>query len=122
MGTQDDEVSQSTSSVPGESLDSSQTPVDTEPEAIPSTRASRAWVRVLPVLVVLVVILVFVVQNHHDVKVSFFSASGTLPLSVALIGSAVLGGLLVLALGSVRIFQLRRRVRRAATGRHHEDH
>ncbi|NNN00873.1 MAG: LapA family protein [Acidimicrobiaceae bacterium] len=77
-----------------------------------STRTSRAWIRLLPALVVLVVILVFVFQNPKDVKVSLFTFSGTLPLSVALLGAVVLGALMTLALGSIRIFQLRRQVHR----------
>lgn len=81
-------------------------------EVIVSTRTSRAWIRLLPVLVVLVVILVFVFQNPKDVKVSLFTFSGTLPLSVALLGAVILGALMALALGSVRILQLRRQVHR----------
>lgn len=79
-------------------------------EVISSTRSSRAWVRLLPLLIVLVVILVFVFQNPKDVKVSIFTFSGTLPLSVALLGAVILGALMTLALGSVRIIQLRRQV------------
>ena len=63
-------------------------------------------------LVVLIVILVFVFQNPKDVKVSLFTFSGTLPLSVALLGAVILGALMTLALGSVRILQLRKQVRR----------
>lgn len=85
-------------------------------EVIASTRTSRAWISVLPLLVVLVVILVFVFQNPEDVKVSLFTFSGTLPLSVAILGAVILGALMALALGSVRIFQLRRQVRRKARG------
>jgi uncharacterized integral membrane protein len=81
-------------------------------EAILSTRTSKAWIRLLPVLVVLIVILVFVFQNPKDVKVSLFTFSGTLPLSVALLGAVILGALMTLALGSVRILQLRKQVRR----------
>jgi uncharacterized integral membrane protein len=79
-------------------------------EVISSTRSSRAWVRLLPLLIVLVVILVFVFQNPKDVKVSIFTFSGTLPLSVALLGAVILGALMTSALGSVRIIQLRRQV------------
>jgi uncharacterized integral membrane protein len=79
---------------------------------IASTKTSRAWIRLLPLLVVLVVILVFVFQNPKDVKVSLFTISGTLPLSVALLGAVILGALMALALGSVRIFQLRKQVHR----------
>jgi uncharacterized integral membrane protein len=86
--------------------------------AISSTRTSKAWIRLLPLLVVLIVILVFVFQNPKDVKVSFFTSSGTLPLSVALIGAVILGALMTLALGSVRILQLRKQVRRKSVDSH----
>jgi uncharacterized integral membrane protein len=90
------------------------------PEGISSTRSSRAWVRLLPVLIVLAVILVFVFQNPKDVRVSIFTFSGTLPLSVALLGAVILGALMTLALGSVRILQLRRQVyRKSRTRRRH---
>jgi uncharacterized integral membrane protein len=82
------------------------------PRTIPSTRASRAWTRVLPALVLLAAILLFVFQNLRSSKVSFVSLSGTLPLGVALLAAAALGALLVLALGSVRVLQLRKLVRR----------
>ncbi len=81
-------------------------------EVIASTRTSRLWWRLLPSLVVLVVILVFIVQNHQDVRVSLFTLSVTGPLSIALLAAAILGALLVLAIGSLRIVQLRRQIRR----------
>jgi len=84
----------------------------TTSERITSTRTSRAWIRLLPALLVLVVILVFVFQNPKDVKVSLFTFSGALPLSVALLGAVILGALMALALGSLRILQLRRQVHR----------
>ena len=88
------------------------------PEPIASTRASRAWVRVLPALIVLAILLVFVFQNRKDVKISFFGWSGMLPLAVALLASAALGMLVLLALGSVRMLQLRRQVRRKKKAAH----
>jgi len=78
-----------------------------------STRASRAWVKVLPALILLAVILVFVFENSQSTKVSFMTASGRLPLALALLAAAALGGLFVLALGSIRILQLRKVIRRA---------
>jgi uncharacterized integral membrane protein len=82
-------------------------------KAIPSTRAGRTWMRVLPALILLAVTLVFVLQNLRSAKVSFFTASGHLPLGVALLAAFALGALVVLALGSVRIVQLRTLIRRA---------
>ncbi|MHB1583369.1 MAG: lipopolysaccharide assembly protein LapA domain-containing protein [Acidimicrobiales bacterium] len=76
-----------------------------------STRTSRTWVKVLPGLVILAVLLVFVFQNLRSTKVSFFTVSGSLPLALALLGAAALGALSLLALGSVRILQLRKTIR-----------
>ena len=87
-------------------------PPEEGPEPIASTRASRAWVRVLPALIVLAILLVFIFQNRKDVRISFFGWSGMLPLAVALLASAALGMLVLLALGSVRMLQLRRQVHR----------
>jgi uncharacterized integral membrane protein len=92
-------------------LESVVKPVDVS-KTILSTRTSRAWIRLLPALVVIIVILVFVLQNPKDVTVSLFTFAGTLPLSVALLGAVVLGALMTLALGSVRIYQLRKQVHR----------
>lgn len=69
--------------------------------------------KIVPVLVLLAVILLFVFQNLRSTKVSFATASGRLPLAVALLAAAALGGLLVFALGSVRIIQLRKVIRRS---------
>ncbi len=79
---------------------------------IPSTRTSRTWTRLLPVLFLFAAILLFVLQNLRSSQVRFVSLSGTLPLGVALLAAVALGALLVLALGSVRILQLRKLVRR----------
>jgi uncharacterized integral membrane protein len=77
---------------------------------------------VLPALLVLAVILVFIFQNSQSAKVSFVTASGRLPLALALLAAAALGGLFVLALGSIRILQLRRVIHRSRrTEAHHHD-
>lgn len=78
-----------------------------------STRAGRTWVKLVPSVLLLAVILVFVFGNLRSTKVSFATASGHLPLALALLAAAALGGLLVFALGSIRIIQLRRVIRRS---------
>jgi uncharacterized integral membrane protein len=107
-----DEVAVSEDSTPIDQVAVESASPAAAPRTIPSTRASRTWTRVLPVLFLFAAILVFVLQNLHNSKVSFVSLSGTLPLGVALLAAAALGALLVLALGSVRILQLRKLVRR----------
>jgi uncharacterized integral membrane protein len=77
-----------------------------------STRASRTWNSIVPALALLGVILLFVFQNLHTARVRFVTVSGSLPIGVALLAAAAFGGLFVLALGSVRMVQLRRIIRR----------
>ena len=91
-----------------------ETPAPITPRGVASTRASRTWVKVLPALLVLAVTLVFVFQNSQSAKVSFVTASGRLPLAVALLAAAALGALFVLAVGSIRILQLRRTIHRSS--------
>ncbi len=81
------------------------------PTGVPSTRAGRLWLGLVPALVLLVVMLVFIFQNLHNVKISFFTASGSFPLALALLLAAVVGAVIVLCLGSIRILQLRRTVK-----------
>lgn len=119
MGTQDSTV-RSPGGVAGAidrpegQRDITQTPAPETPKGVVSTRASRAWVKVLPALLVLAVILLFVFQNSQSAKVSFATASGRLPLAIALLAAAALGGVFVLALGSIRILQLRKTIHRSA--------
>lgn len=80
--------------------------------AVPPSAAGRTWVAVVPAIVALVAILVFILQNLHEANVRFVSLSGSAPLGLALLAAAVLGGLVVFCLGSVRILQLRRLARR----------
>ncbi|MGD1012608.1 MAG: LapA family protein [Acidimicrobiales bacterium] len=63
------------------------------------------------------VMLAFVLQNLQQAKVSFLMFSGSFPLALALAGGAVLGALVVFLLGSVRIVQLRKALRRYEANR-----
>ena len=79
---------------------------------VPGTRLGSVWLAVAPGLVLLVAVIPFIVENRQDVEVAFFGARWTLPLGVDLLLAAVLGGLVVFLLGSLRILQLRRVARR----------
>jgi uncharacterized integral membrane protein len=76
------------------------------------TRASAVWTALAVGVLVLVAILIFVVQNSAKVRINFLWMHGTLGLGIALLISAILGILLTLAVGSVRMLQLRRLARR----------
>jgi len=61
-------------------------------------------------MLVLAVILVFVFQNSQMANVSFVTASGRMPLALALLAAAALGAVFAFTLGSIRILQLRRTI------------
>ena len=86
----------------------------TSSKSIPSTRAGRVWIRVLPGLVLFGITLTFVLQNLRTARVTFFAASATLPVALALLAAAALGASLVLALGSFRVMQLRKLLRHSS--------
>lgn len=72
------------------------------------TRLSATWVAVVVAVVLLIFLLVFILQNLSNATVHFLGLSGTLPLGVAMLLSAIAGALLVALVGSARILQLRR--------------
>lgn len=77
-----------------------------------TSRTSSAWVAAVGFGVVLVLLVVFIVQNTEKVQISFLGWNGHTSLAVALLVAAA-GGILVTATaGTLRILQLRRRVRR----------
>ncbi len=76
------------------------------------SRTSGAWVAAVGLGLLLVLLVIFIAQNTQTVEVQFLGFEGTTPLAVALLIAAA-GGILLTALaGSMRILQLRRRVRR----------
>ncbi|MBC2959476.1 lipopolysaccharide assembly protein LapA domain-containing protein [Nocardioides deserti] len=112
------------------------TPVDPEPTSssapsgTPSTTPSSAsatsasgdplrgsltsgvWAAIVAFGLVLVLLVVFIAQNTEPVLVRFLGFEGETPLAVALL-IAVAAGLLLTALaGTLRLWQVRRRVRR----------
>ena len=87
-------------------------PTSSEPGGV-RTRTSTVWTAVVVLVASLVLVIVFILQNLQDVSVSFLGFHGQLPLGVALLVSATLGGVIVLAAGAARVVQLRRTRRRA---------
>lgn len=75
------------------------------------TRTSVAWVSAIVALVLLVFLLIFILQNMESTTVDFLGFSGSLPLAVAMLFSAIAGAGLVALLGTARMVQLRRAAR-----------
>jgi uncharacterized integral membrane protein len=76
------------------------------------TRISTAWVGVIAGALVLILLLVFILQNTRTVRVSYFTATGSMPLGIALLLAAIAGLLLAGGIAALRIWQLRYRLTR----------
>jgi len=79
------------------------------------SRTSGLWATVIALGLVLVLLIIFVAQNTQDVNVSFLGWDGRTPLAVALLIATTAGLFIAAIAGSLRILQLRRRVKRGAS-------
>jgi uncharacterized integral membrane protein len=76
------------------------------------SRTSGFWAAVVGLGLLLLLLIIFIAQNTRKTTVSFLAWDGQVPVAVALLIAAV-GGLFLAGLaGTLRILQLRRRVRR----------
>ena len=91
-------------------------PPPSEPRPTGRTRISETWMAVIMAALVIALLLVFILQNTTSVKVSFFTAHGTMPLGVALLVAVVGGVLLAGVVASLRILQLRHRMKKPERG------
>ncbi len=78
------------------------------------SRTSRAWVALVGLVVLLILLVVFIAQNTGHVPVRFLGWTWHPPLAVALLATLVGGMVLAVVAGSLRIWQLHRRVRRSS--------
>jgi uncharacterized integral membrane protein len=76
-------------------------------DGVHGTRIGSAWVAVVIAVVLGLALVDFIVQNTRSVRIEFFSANGHIPVAVALIGAALVGAFIVLAVGVARTTQLR---------------
>jgi uncharacterized integral membrane protein len=88
------------------------TPSASSPAAVPSTRTGAAWVALFVAALLAVLLIIFLVQNTRSTEISFLWMTTSTPLAVALLIAAVGSVLLTLILGTARITQLRRRIRK----------
>jgi uncharacterized integral membrane protein len=89
-------------------------------EGFRHTRTSAAWVAITVAVLFGVALIDFIAQNTRDVRLEFFSASGKIPIAVALLAAALSGAVVVLAIGIGRVAQLRLTMRRQR--RRHASH
>jgi uncharacterized integral membrane protein len=76
------------------------------------SRTSGFWAAVVGLGVLLLLLIIFIAQNTRETSVSFLVWDGQAPVAVAILIAAVTGLFLAGLAGTLRILQLRRRVRR----------
>jgi len=105
-----------TSTLPPPSPNGSAPPPPPAPQTPPGrperTRISSMRTGLIAGAAVLIVVLIFIIQNAHAVNIAFLGAHLHLSLAVALLLAAVAGALAMAAVGTARITQLRRIMRR----------
>ena len=82
---------------------------------VPRTRTGAAWVALGAAALITILLIVFLVQNTRGTEISFLWMTTRTPLAVALLIAAVGSALLTLTLGTARITQLRRLIRKNRT-------
>ena len=87
----------------------------TTDDPLRGSRTSGLWATVIALGVLLLLLIIFIAQNTQKVSVSFLGWEGQTPLSVALLIATTAGLFLAAIAGTLRIWQLRRRVRRGGS-------
>ncbi len=82
--------------------------------AIGFTRAGALWSSLIAGFLILILLLIFITQNTAPTPFTFLGWHWSLPLGVAILLAAVVGGLITVAVGTARILQLSR-----AAKKHH---
>jgi uncharacterized integral membrane protein len=82
------------------------------PGEVPSTRTGAAFKSLIAGAIVLILLLVFILENTKSVRIAYFGAGFHISLGIALLLAAIGGALLAGIIGTARILQLRRHVRR----------
>jgi len=72
------------------------------------SRAGALWAALIAGSLILILLLVFIAQNTASTPFQFLGLHWSLPLGVAILLAAVLGGLLAAAIGTARMLQMRR--------------
>jgi uncharacterized integral membrane protein len=85
-------------------------PVQTK-DPLRGSRASGVWAAVVALVVLLILLSVFILQNTRSVEISYFGWDGDAPLAAMLLIAVAAGLAIAVIAGSLRILQLRRRVR-----------
>lgn len=86
---------------------------ETEVETkVKSSLASGTWVALIIGALLLIGLLVFILQNQQQVELNVLSWTFHFPAGIGYLFSAITGALIMALVGGVRMFELRRQVKR----------
>ncbi|WP_207839315.1 LapA family protein [Williamsia soli] len=77
------------------------------------TRTRAAWVGLIVGALVTLILLIFIVQNLDSQNIDLFFWTVNLPVGVSLLIAAILGAVITAIVGSLRMLQVRRAVKKA---------
>lgn len=87
-----------------------QAPSPTENPTTPQKHHSRVgvtWLSLGVFVIILLLLVIFILQNNNDVPIKYFGWNGSVPFGVSIVLSALVGAILTLLIGSIRILQLK---------------
>jgi uncharacterized integral membrane protein len=87
-------------------------PTTEQVDPLRGSRTSGFWAGVVALGLVFILLVIFIAQNTRETTVSFLAWDGQVSVAVALLIATAAGLFLATVAGSLRILQLRRRVRR----------
>ncbi|WP_433202102.1 LapA family protein [Nocardia sp. CA-107356] len=81
-------------------------------KTVAKTRTGNTWVALIVAALIGIVVLIFILQNLDQQRVDLFFWNFSLPVGITVLLSAIAGALVMALVGGMRIFQLRRAVKR----------
>jgi uncharacterized integral membrane protein len=107
-GTDESREGQPQDDAPG---GATQAPASGRPNPLRPSPTSRLWASVVVLVVVLLLLVIFVAQNTGRVTIAFLGWRGHPSLAVAILAAVVAGMALAVTIGTLRLWQVRRRVK-----------
>ncbi|MCS4536299.1 lipopolysaccharide assembly LapA domain-containing protein [Corynebacterium sp. HS2168-gen11] len=74
--------------------------------------AGGTWIALIAGALLLIALLVFIMQNQQQLDLTIFVWQFTLPVGIGFLLAAVTGALIMAFVGGVRMFQLRRQIKK----------
>ncbi|MEV4128702.1 lipopolysaccharide assembly protein LapA domain-containing protein [Nocardia sp. NPDC049707] len=81
-------------------------------KTVTTTRTGQTWVGLIVAALIGIVVLIFILQNLEQQRVDLFFWNFSLPVGIMVLLSVIAGALVMALVGGLRIFQLRRAVKR----------